>query len=153
MRVIASLLVAVLAACSDDTSVSLVGESPTDQAEDIASAVCEREQQCGKPKVYCESTGGSFECTGLIEFRTFSTCYEAARTNALDDLVSCDPLTREQETTIERCINGSLADTCVTQAEVDAKAVEAETNGNPGPLRPPSPSCVEMEAIFDACAP
>jgi hypothetical protein len=153
MRALVALLVVAIAGCGDDTSVSIVGESPTDQAEDIASAVCTREQQCGKPRVFCESSGGTLHCTGLIELRSFDTCYDAARANALEDLVSCDPLTRDQETTIETCINGSLSASCVTQAEVDAQAAQAETGVIPDPLRPPSPACVEMEAIFDACAP
>lgn len=153
LTVLASVMGTWLTGCGRDTTVSIVGESPDDQADDIASAVCEREQQCGKHRVYCETSGdGVLHCTGIIDRPSFETCYENARANTLEDLLACE-LTRAQETTVQTCINATLAQSCVTQAELDAQALAIEAGALPEPLRPLPPECAETDAIFEGCAP
>src|SRR5688500_14756236 len=146
------VVVAVLVGCGGDASVSIVGDTPEQQAEELATALCELQEECGEAHIRCTSTNGTVDCTATIEPSPFAACYAEERVEILADLQACN-LTLAQQPTVEDCINLSLNAACVTQEELDKQVADFEAGREPQNTRIVPPVCVEMAAIFEACSP
>lgn len=133
--------------------MSIVGQEPEAQAEEIADAICDREAECGNASISCTVSNNMTDCTGMIEPVAYDECYAEEQPDILEDLQNCN-LTEAQEQTIQTCINKRLAEPCITQAQLDAFVAEVEAGNEDATLgSPPPPECVETEAIIEACQP
>lgn len=142
-----------VAACGGDgtTTVDIVGKPPAEQAEIVADAFCESIVACGEPSIDITQEGETIICTATIEDADYAMCVEEFEPDILADLESCE-LTAEQEQTVQNCVNATLAQPCVTQAQLDAYCAEIE-GGNfepEWPVEVPA-ACEETDAIFEAC--
>lgn len=134
--------------CGSD-EIDITGDTPEQAAAEIATAVCERNVECGSPDVTCNSTQSGVDCTGTIEPVVYDQCVAELKPDIQMDLQACD-LTPEQEATVNGCINAMLAQDCITQAELDAAVVEIEAGREPTLGQVP-PECLQLEAIFETC--
>lgn len=140
-----------LAACGGGNSIDIVGESPENQADEIAGALCDKQVECGTTTISCTQTGDMIDCTGMIEHdQTYDACYAETRPEVLEDLSSCD-LTTDQERELQSCINATLDQSCITQAELDAYIEKVEAGDENATLRDPPPECAGLEALFEGC--
>lgn len=135
-------------------SVSIVGDEPADQAAEIADASCSRQQECGAATIDCQTDPETqmLECIGTIEEVDEAECIESREATFLSIFENCE-LTAEDEGAIEDCINALLAQSCISQAEIEEYAAEVEAGNEPEPLREYPEVCVEADAIIEGCSP
>jgi hypothetical protein len=151
MRDLCAALV-IFAACGGGESVDIVGKSPEAQADDIAAALCSYEADCGDVDIDCtfNQTTMTTECTGTIMTVTYDACYADERADIFGDLSQCN-FTAAQEQQLQNCINASLDQPCVTQAELDAYVAKLEAGDESAELRPEPPACDGIDALFESC--
>ena len=68
----------------------------------------------------------STECTATITPETHASCYEDVRPD-IEQLLSCPGLTPAQIDMIEVCVDATARAACLTQAQADAAAAQAES--------------------------
>lgn len=145
----------LVAACGGGgSSVDIVGDPPDQQAEAIADAICDQQVECGEATVDCTFNQETQmnECVGTIEDVEYDACVAETEPEILATLEGCE-LTAEEEQLVEDCINDQTAQSCITQAELDAYAAELEAGNEPEELRPPPAACEQAFAILEACTP
>lgn len=150
-NVIAGFVFAALAIGCGGNSVDIVGKSPEQQADAIATALCEQEVECGNVIIDCSQTDGVFECTGTIEPAEFGACYEDLREDILGDLRDCD-LTAAEEQIVEDCMNAMVELDCISQAELDAYVAELNAGNDPGALGSTPAACIQTAELFEGCS-
>ena len=156
MKKIAYTFITVLfaTACGGGgSSVSIVGDTPEQQAETVADALCDELVACGQATLDCPFNEETqmIECTGMIEDVDYDACFAQYEPGFLSDFQNCE-LTAEEEGLVEDCLNAILAQPCITQEELDAYGDEIEAGNEPEPLREYPEVCEQVDAIFESCA-
>lgn len=132
---------------------SIIGAEPAEQAEEIASVLCEWEDECGNVTISCSFMNNMTDCTGTIEQVTFDQCYAETHPDFLALFQTCPDLTVDQERTIQTCFNSVAGESCISQAELDAYVAKLEAGDETATLRDPVPECAEAFQILEACEP
>lgn len=156
MKKIAYAFITVLfaTACGGGgSSVSIVGDTPEQQAETIADALCDKQVECRQATIDCETDPETqmLDCTGTFEDVDYDECVADNEPGILADFQNCE-LTAEEEAIVEDCVNALLAQPCISQAELDAYIAEIEAGNEPEEPREYPEACVETDAIFEACS-
>src|SRR5690606_27011565 len=116
---ILSLILAI--GCS--TGVSTVGKTPSEAAEEVASHICDNGMGCRGVTIECESDETTTTCTA--EFNDPPTeadrmeCYDELSTGLVAPFTQADAAGIARED-IDACVNATLGQGCITQAELDA---------------------------------
>jgi hypothetical protein len=107
-------------------------------------------QTCGQASFQCSSTGPGGDpplCSGELHYPAYNECYQDVHEEILADLEQVD-LTVSQEQLVNDCVNGMLAQKCMTQADVD-EIVDAMNAGEDPDWNDDLPAaCDQLEEIF-----
>jgi hypothetical protein len=137
-------------ACNPDKSlqVNIAGLTDEAAAEHIADTLCQHMAVCPQATFECSSTSdGPTVCSGELDYMTYSECYQEIKPDILEDLEQVE-LTVAQEQLVNNCVNGMIAQDCMTQAELD-EIVDAMNRGEEPDLGEDYPAaCEEMDQIF-----
>ena len=141
--IVVFVAIGCLAGCGSDgpTHVELSGKTPAEGSALAATAVCGQVARCGSVAIICTSGGDgttttTTECTATITPETHASCYEDVRPD-IEQLLSCPALTPAQIDMIEVCVDATARAACLTQAQADALAAQAEVSGGGVDLDPP----------------
>jgi hypothetical protein len=151
MRQLVPLLFVFLGCGGNDPSVSISGNDPAGDAEDVADALCEYEQECGSWEISCTTSNGATDCTATKEVVDYNACYAENLPEITEDLMCAGTLSASEADLVERCVNKALAQDCITQAEMDAMLAEIEAGNEPEPVRPTPAECEQLGTIFERC--
>jgi hypothetical protein len=134
------VLVSCLAACDDGDSprhVELSGKLPAEGSALAADALCDQATACGTVSIGCAGgSDGFMDCTATINHRTYDACYTDVRPD-IEQTLACPELTPALIDMMEQCIDAWARQPCLTQAQADALAAQAEANGGMIDLDPP----------------
>ncbi len=137
-------------ACNDDNvlRVDISGLSDQAAADHIADTMCKHMEVCPQATFECSSTpDGPTTCTGELVSMTYNECYQDLQPDIQEDLEQVE-LTADQEQLVNDCVNGMLAQDCMTQAELD-EIVDAMNRGEDPDWGEDYPAaCEEMDQIF-----
>src|SRR5262245_56399544 len=105
----------VAAACGDTNRVELSGRSPAQGGMVAADAICKREVTCGSVEISCSGgTNMPTVCSGVISHVFYENCVADVQGD-VEQLLSCQSITRQQVDMIEDCVNALANARCPTQ--------------------------------------
>ena len=151
MRHLLTVVLFVSIGCGGN-EVSISGNDPAGDAEEVTNAICEYEADCGSWTLSLSSNNGVTECTATKKTVSFSTCKAEEYPDILEDFQCAGTLSPSEANTLERCVNWALDRSCVTQSQMDAYCAEIERGVEPPPPggEPPA-ECAALGDIFDRC--
>lgn len=139
-------------ACGGDSSISIVGQPPEQQADTLADASCDAQVECGEVN-FDFGTDPETQmptCVATIEDADYEACIDETRPEIYETLSTCE-LSAEDEQVIQDCFNAQLALPCISQAQLDAYCDEIEAGNEPESPGETPAVCEEMFAIIEAC--
>jgi len=135
---------------SASPAVTLTGKSPSEAAQDAATAICDRNARCGIVDISCTGgTDAATQCSASIDHPDTASCV-AQEQASLDKLLSCTALTASERDSVQQCVDALVAQPCVSQAEADALAMLAQEGMALPPDLPPT-ACAPLEQPIPGC--
>jgi hypothetical protein len=141
------------AACGGgDDGVDLVGDSPDEAADEIASATCDRLVECDgwDFDIETDDSGDVTACTPVQDQVDHDTCVSDTRTTYAE-VLECAMPTDDQLADLGDCINDLVAQDCVTEEDVQAFCDALLAGEDPPEPGEEPASCDVLAAIFEAC--
>jgi hypothetical protein len=135
-----------------DDGVDLVGDSPDEAADEIASATCERLVECDgwDYDIETDENGDVTACTPVQEDLDHDTCVSDTRA-AFTEVLECAMPTDDELADLSDCINDIVAQDCVTEEDIQAFC-DALLAGDDPPEPDEQPaSCDALDAILEGC--
>lgn len=128
--------------------VDISGLSDQAASDHIADVMCQRMEQCPQASFSCYSSeGGETVCSGELEYVEYNECYQELQADVLSDLEQVE-LTAAEEQLVNDCVNGMLAQPCMTQSQLD-EIVDAMNRGEDPEWGEDMPAaCAQMEELF-----
>lgn len=148
-----ALALLLFCACGgDDDGVDLVGDTPAEAADEVATASCERRVECGgwDYEIETDENDNVTACTPIAVEVEYDACVSENRAAVRDDL-ECAMPTDDEMAEFAACINDIIAQDCVSQEQVDAYCDDLIAGEDPdGPVDSPA-SCDALLVIFEGC--
>ncbi len=141
----------IAAACGGDSSLSIVGPAPADQASSSADFQCDQQVRCGDTNVDITFENDVLVCTATIEDVAYQACFDEAEPEMLEFFETCE-LSTADEQAIEDCYNAFAALPCVTQAQLDTYCEETEAGNEPEAPGGIPDECDAYFAIVERCS-
>lgn len=139
----------LLAGCNG--GVNTVGDTPTEAAQEVATAICDFGAACPKVDIECTSDGETTTCTGmfgdLVTEAEHMQCYDALSTEFVLAFEQFDAIGLDRAD-FDACVNASISQGCPTQAELDAYIAELEAGNEDASLHPNPPECEALGVEF-----
>jgi hypothetical protein len=151
--ILCALLLSMSAACGgDDDGVDLVGDTPDEAADEIASATCDRRIECGNwnYELTLDENSDVTACTPFQEDEDRNGCISETRAEVRDDLECADP-TDEELGQLGDCVNDVIAQDCITEEDLQAFCDALLAGEDPDEPGEPPASCDVLDTILEGC--
>lgn len=131
--------------------VNTVGDTPAQAADEVATEICLNRSSCSDISIDCTVGGEGTRCTGMLgeppteEER--AECYDMLSTGLVTAFEQADAAGIDRAD-LDACVNATLAQGCITQAELDAYLAELEAGNDEAELRSAPPECAELGISF-----
>ncbi len=142
---------ALIGCGGNDVSVS--GDDPIADGEDVTNALCEWESDCGEWDYECTTTNSVTDCVATKTAVSYEACRAEELPDAIEAFQCAGALTSSERDLVNRCINKLTDTSCISQAEMDEYLAKIERGEEPSSLRPDPAECEALEPIFERCEP
>lgn len=134
-----------------NSGVNTVGKTPTEAAEQVADHICDNSMGCRGVSIDCESDGTTTTCTGTFDDppteADLMECYDNLSTGLVTAFSQADAAGIARED-IDACVNATIDQGCITQAELDAYIAALEAGEDEPALRENPPECAALGIAF-----
>jgi hypothetical protein len=140
-------------ACGGDDGVDLVGDSPDEAADEIASATCDRQVECDgwDFDVETDENGEVTACAAVQHDVDHDTCISDTRV-AFTAVLECAMPTDDELADLGDCINDLVAQDCVTEEDIQAFCDALLAGDDPPEPGERPASCDVLDAITEGCS-
>ena len=147
------LALLLFCACGDsDDGVDIVGDSPDQAADEIATETCERRTECEgwNYELMFDGEGNVVDCNPILDPVDRDACISETRADIREDLECAMPSDDELEQ-IADCVNDIIAQDCLTEEDIQAFCDDLLDDGEADEPGESPPSCAALEVIFEGC--
>ena len=148
-----SLALLLFCACGgDDDGVDLVGDTPDQAADEIATATCDRRAECEgwNYELMFDGEGNVVDCNPIIDEVDRDACVSETRADIREDF-ECAMPTDDELDQIDDCINDIIAQDCLGEEDIQAFCDDLLEDGEADEPGEAPASCEVLETILEGC--
>lgn len=131
--------------------VNTVGDTPAVAADEVATEICLNRSSCRPVTISCTTDGEGSTCTAMFDDPPTEAdrmeCYDNLSMGLVTAFEQADAAGVERAD-IDACVNASLSQPCISQAEIDAYIAEYEAGNEDAQLRATPPECETLGIPF-----